>query len=367
MEKSNFNGGDSAEVEKNNLRRANQDRGGKTLDDVKKKAETVETRGKVSRTPKVNMDDFGDVYPEKEIAEDKKYVDNTEAKIGNDLDEGRRAKMFEQMFVQGVLTGGWLGSPESNGVTAAAASTCKYDDLKNRIDAFSTLYTRSKDGKLHANTIGVDVTISGAQNVIMRKLTHASNDNMKRPFGFTKIKYFTNGRDRYGIENLPRYVIGVSNYDVRDIEQMIRTNRQTGMLDFGLKNAKNIENRFKVLSEMYAENQLYLSKEPKELMTEEERIAYKKLTTMDKRLKQALQVAAKAVALQGHIKGLPEKLEGDKLITVVENKIIERSQNYFKEEQEEMRLRNPNFKEDPNNPHNDTYVQIMTCINKLRK
>ena len=341
-------------------RKENQNTGNKTVEVA------VQKKAKISSSPKVVMKDFTDCYSLSEINADQKYVKATESRIGIDSNEQKLAKDFERFFIHGVLNGGWLGRRDTNGITAAAAPTCKYDDYKNRIDVFSSLYHRSeKDGKLYASTIGIDVTISGDKGTIMDKLTRTSNDNVKRSFGFSKLKYFTNGRDRYPIENIPRYVIGVSNYDVKDIQELTKFDPRTGLLNFNTSSVKNLEYRFKVLSEMYTENQLYLSKKPKELTSDAEKKAYDKLINMDSQLKQALLRASKEIARKGYL-GVPSNLEGDKLISAIEAKIISKSKQYFEEEKKELRLKRPDL--DLNSKtHTDTYVQIITCARELMK
>ena len=323
---------------------------------------------KINLAPRVIMEDFTDIYSSSEINSDQKYISGTEARIEKTpylQKQQRLANAFEQFFIHGVLNGGWLGRKDTNGITAAATSTCKYDDYRNRIDAFSTLYHRSeKDGKLYASTIGIDVTISGDKKTILDKLTRTSNDNIKRPFGFSKLKYFTNGRSHCSIENVPRYIIGVSEYDVKDIAKLTKFDSRKNLLNFNTNSAKNLEYRYKVLSEMYAENQLYLSRKPEKTVSDTEKEAYSKLTNMDKRLKQALLIASEEIAKKGYL-GISEHLTGDRLISAVETKLIERSKQYFKEEQKELQLKRPDLVLDSN--HADTYVQIITCTRELMK
>ena len=329
---------------------------------------------RLRRFLKVNVDDFLGYYPEEKIARDKKYVAATEKNIGKNSDTEvnltqKLANDFENFFIFGVVTGDWLGSKEVNGVTAAAGATAKYDDYKHRIDAFSVLYYESeRDHKNYSIAIGTDVTISGSHKTIMDKFERPHNESgLELPFGFSKLDYYTNGKVHKEMPLMPRYIIGISNYDVNDINETVATDH-TGAKMFRLATAKNFINRFKVLSEMYVENQLYLARLPEERETPELKSAYNKLKIMDKKLSDALYAATKHLSLSKWPKRVHEEDYSDKnaFISAMEEAVREDSLSYFEENRAERLKKDAQDNSEPDDSHTDTYVQIMDCIKELK-
>lgn len=321
------------------------------------------TKTRISLMPKIDMGDG--YFPPETVKKHREYIKKTEQRITSDADEGKLAKSFENLCLQGIRTGAWLGHPDTNGVTASAANTCKYDDYRHRVDIFSTLYYKSeKDQKTYSPTIGMDVTISGDKNTIMEKLTRTSNDEKDvLPFGFSRLDYFTNGVSKKTHLLIPRYVIGISSYDVRDINQTVKFDKTRNMLNFGLKNAKNMENRFKVLSEIYAENQLYLAMEPAERDTPELKLAHNRLLVVKNKLEQALISSGKELIKSGFMKGISEGGNKMDMVRAIEERLLEEGQKYFEEEQADYIMRGGVA----NESHSDTYVQIMNCVKDLTK
>lgn len=316
-----------------------------------------------SLRPRVVPKDFLGYYPQNKLDHDDAYVEEHKEIFGTD--ESPLAKDFESIFMHGVRTGGWLGDFDGKGTRAAIARTAEYDDIKHKVDDFSTIYYASpRDGKTHSITIGTDITISSDADVVMEKLTRFTNGGDYFPFGFSRLDYFTDGIAHKSMPLLPRYTIGVSSYDVKDILKNTPYSEQKNALDFSKPTAANAKTRFKVLSEMCAQNDFYLAMEPGKEEREkvlELKSAHSKLMIMRERLNDSLTAAAKDVA---RYMGL-EKPESDaELVSKVEEALLKESQDLYSRRRAES-LASSGRVDDK--PHFDTYALILESTRELTR
>ena len=248
------------------------------------------------------MADFADVYPAQKLASDQRYVNNFQSRVADEKSELAPAQIFEQMFTNGVMLGNWLGNSryEDGKVvqdfTVETHNTVPYDDIRNKVDAFTTLHFKEpiEDEEFGVRTdkvaLGFDVTTNNSRRQLLDKLTRSYNGNQELPFGFSHLDYYRD-RDEHGpMEMLPRYTIGLSKSDVNAIAETARIRESDGTVDFGLFSGKNLINRFKVLSEIRAENELYQAMLPDDMDSEMVQQANVQLYAVDQCLHDALEI-----------------------------------------------------------------------------
>lgn len=331
----------------------------------------------------LNMEDFSQVYTPGEIRRDQEYVQEMKAKFGS---HSPQADQFEGLFVDGIVNAGWLGQIDretgNEDFSVLAAETTDYDDISNAVDAYAVLdfgRRMPEIGNRKKLPIGFDVTISGSDKVVMGKLTKFYSDGVELPYGYSHIKYYYDGNIRREMPEVLRYVIGISGYNVKYIEK--KQNSDTGRYSFGADTSRNFINRFKVLAEMRAENELYSAMLPDERELPAEKRADRDLEFTGELIEKAYRRTVKAIVERRMIadadirrmaeKDLAEKPDvSRKLCKIVEDYYLELSHRQYLEDVEEQTLKQKQRGEepkepDPNDPHEDTFVQIISCCRRL--
>lgn len=186
------------------------------------------------------------------------------------------AKRFEWKLVVGIQAGRWLGNVGNDpAFTTVSHVSADYDDYIHRLDVFTTLRLKEpiirerKSGnplKISQVPIAFDATVSTNSAKIEEKLTKMSNSGTDLPFGFTQIDYYTDNRQKRALESCPRYVIGISSRETKDCVS------DRDLQDISCEpNANNTTMRFKVLSEMRAQNRLFQAMLPEKSAQEPDR------------------------------------------------------------------------------------------------
>lgn len=350
-----------------------------TMRNVGRKVLSAGTIEHATRVRNVQMEDFQGVHPPAKLTADRSYLDRVEQAMDTRNEKGA-AMLFEQMFLDGITVGAWLGNVEvteagmQTSFTVDARGTTKYDDISHKVDAFATLDFKEPiidedyDTETSQVVLGFDVTINADREKIYEKLTKAYNDRIKLPFGFSHLDYYENRRERKMVAMLPRYVIGVSGYDVRAIEESTRVRPEVGTLVFDLNSGQNLINRFKVLSEIRAENELYQAMLPDDLDSAMLQEANASLYAIDQCLHGALLKCTSAIMKSKCLpRAVLERVETAtrsgrevKARGIIEEYLLQRSQKAFLEEASQVGQNGR-----PRCGDKDTFVQIMECCRNL--
>lgn len=326
----------------------------------------------------LKMENFSDIYPEKKIHKDERYVQGVREFVGIGLEDNYLEKSLEDLFISGVQLGRWLGNSERHAREANSSAgeeasfttktykTTEYDDFRHCTDAFTLLYFKDKltpeVGKsFRTLPLGFDVTLSSDRRQILDKLTHFYNDDEELPFGFTHLDYFTDGKKHMNCPIIPRYVIGVGRYDVKDL------NRKTGRGErFRLNSAENLQTRFKILSEIRAQNELFEAMLPEDAYdnpSENVKIARAYIEVADRQLNHALGVCAnELIQYQALPSEVIEQTQENPLRTraIIEEFLLQDSREKFLKSDKRWIQHPPKRLDDP-------FVQIMTYTRKLRE
>lgn len=155
----------------------------------------------------VRMDDFTDLYGEKNVRTHKDYVDRHIREFEHS-DGKRIATIFEAVFLEHGEQSNWFGDK------AEVIKTSVYDDIKNGVD--TVLEIVENDNTAAHLALGIDVTFS---NQIGGKLERIRSEIEGGTLA--EIKYFKS--DRLGIrgemKQVPRLVIGV---DIKTVDELAR-------------------------------------------------------------------------------------------------------------------------------------------------
>lgn len=336
---------------------------------------------KTNQQPEILIDDFSDVYDAKKIFADKRYVAGVEKHFDSETNELKTANVFEQMFISGVMLGNWLGGTtvEGDGIvedfSPSARSTNRYDDLKNRIDTAVTLdFDEPIRDDENRNTmkklvLGFDTTINNSRQQLLDKITRSSNTDVELPFGFSRLTYYQDDSGHGKIPLTPRYVVGLNGDEVNDVLQLSRIRQSDNTIDFELFSAKNLYNRFRILSEIRAENELYQAMLPDKLDSRVLKNASTQLYIADRCLNKALKVCAHELVKR---KCLPTEINEKaasaiasgrsvKARNIIQEYLLRRDQEIFDSESKERQSQGK-----PTIGTGDTFVQIMQICDQLK-
>ena len=321
--------------------------------------------GRSVNSVQLREEDFADVYSAKELARDQRYVDECKRNFPEKLSSKKEPRAFERLFVRGVQMGRWLGNlPNEHGVVDFATrtyETTEFDDYMHRVDAFTVLrfnepIETDSGEEVKTLPLGFDVTLNWRRENVMDKITRSYNDNAELPFGFTQLKYFTDGQDKSGLPLLPRYVIGVSAAEVRSLrEQMKGSNAKLFTPDV-------LKMRFKTLAEIRAQNELFQAMLPDDVYDSEDsklHMAQSSIEVADEQLNKALADCSNEMVKR---RMLPhEVLEQIKSSgnpfrarKAIEDYLLAESERQFNSRWHGKADQNP-----------DVFFQIMTCVREL--
>lgn len=330
----------------------------------------------------LEMADFADVYPTEKIASDQRYVQKFEKHVSPEAKNALApAQIFEQMFTQGVMLGNWLGNVGfADGRTfekfaVEAHNTLPYDDIRNKIDTFTTLAfaepieDEDYGVSIDRMALGFDVTTNNSREKLLDKITRFYNGAQELPFGFSKLDYYSDGSQHGALPMLPRYTIGLSATDVKAVAETARVRPANDTVDFGLFSGQNLINRFKVLSEIRAENELYQAMLPDDMDTEIVQQANIQLYAVDQCLHEALNVCTRELVnrrclpapVLAEVEAAEQKGRGMQARNIVEKYLLQRSQEIFDSESNERSAWGRETLGD-----GDTFVQIIQLCDELK-
>ncbi len=350
----------------------------------------IRRRGRIALMAAMNLgkdetaiQDFSEVYPDTKLRSDERYVKKAESLMSvEERNQMTPAHMFEEMFTSGVTLGNWLGNVSlgENGVEehfeVEAQDSLRYDDILNRIDAFTTLDfpepIEDEDFGLSTDRIvlGFDVTTNPNRNKLLDKITRAYNGDQELPFGFSKLDYYHNDSgERGGLSMLPRYTIGLSSSNVEAIAETARIRERDGTVDFGLNTGKNLINRFKVLSEIRAQNELYQAMLPDDMDSEIVQQADMQLYVADQCLHRALTICAQELVKHkclppqviAEVEAAQSKGRTAQTRNIVQEYLLRRSEEIFASEAKESESRGQRSQGD-----GDVFVQIIQLCDELK-
>ncbi len=332
------------------------------------------------RSFELKLTDFNELYSTHKLERDQAYVERTEARFNHDPDSGKLAQTFERIFAQGVQIGRWLGNlPSADGeqFTTQTFAATRYDDLSHRVDAFSTLtFAESFEGsaglELTTLPLAFDVTLQVDRAKVLDKLTRSYNDNRQLPFGFSSIDYYTDGEVEHYLPLVPRYVIGVSGEEVQQLAETFQRGNEDSKWLPNMLSPQMLQARFKVLSEIRAQNELFEAMLPDDAYDSEDPLIQRASTYIeaaDENLKHALAVCSRELIARRYVPY--EVLEYAKshpnspnLRQQIENALLHKAHDHFIEEGMDRCRRNGEIF-DQHTTDDDTFVQIITLTRTL--
>lgn len=347
--------------------------------DLGRKAIVNALRG---RADDLEMADFTDVYPPEKIAADERYVQKFEKLVpADEKNELAPAQVFEQMFTNGVVLGNWLGNVgfadghTVNKFSVQAHNTLPYDDIRNKIDTFTTLTfaepieDEDYGTSIDKVTMGFDVTTNNSREKLLDKITRFYNGQQELPFGFSQLEYYSDRAGHGPLTLVPRYTIGLSMSDVNAVAETARIREKDGTVDFGLFSGKNLVNRFKILSEIRAENELYQAMLPDDMDSEIVQQANVQLFAIDQCLHDALEVCTQELVNRrclppqviAEVEAAQHKGRGTQARNIVQEYLLSRSQEIFDSESKERATWGKETLGD-----GDTFVQIIQLCDELK-
>lgn len=169
------------------------------------------------------------------------------------------ARKLERIFLDNLLD--FLFSTdnaEKLSFSLVSSESSNLDDEINRVDVFSCLtfdspvYEEESELEFSYLPLGFDITVSGERKKILEKLVKSSRNPDPLPFGFTEIKFFKTPEEIREEPLVPRFVVGISDYDVDSLARAVKNPDSLSAQKF----------RFKILSELKTELDFYLSMLP---------------------------------------------------------------------------------------------------------
>ena len=335
-------------------------------------------------SPKLQMEDFSDTFSDARIRSDRDYVNYCKLRFPNQYsnDFERSAQKFERLFVSGLQIGRWLGNlPDEQGqvpFNTRSYEATPLDDISHRVDVFTTLrFTNpietSSQIKVQQLPLAFDITLQDQRQQIVNKLTCCNNNTrLKLPFGFTQIRYYTDGHEKSSLFLVPRYVIGVSKNDIDEISQSSQPSQsrtQTTTPQPNLRSPASLTARFKVLSEIRAQNELLQAMLPDDAEESDDlslRTAAAYIEAADEQFNHALQVCTQMIT---NSKMLPKDVlariqdRPTRTRSIIEEYLLGTShEEYVDRGRAYSRRKGRAFDDDGKD---DTFVQIMRCTRQL--
>ena len=285
-----------------------------------------------------SMNDFKAVRNNNEVNDDLRYLEDRKKDFGG---KGWLAKQLENISSHGFVDDEWLGNVSSKTgrapfevspiYTAVDSTGTPYDDVVNRIDYAVSIH--STDGQ-EESIIGFDVTLNN--DALTDKLFRTTNDERKNlPFGFSGLDYgyLPDENMLSKMQNITRYCVAMNldedtaktyNYHYDFLMSKEAKNAKTERILESLNYLKhfNARARFEVLSEVFAQNELFQAMLPelngKDNLTIND--AKAKLATIQKMLRPALHQAAIHYPINQSIQAI---LSGGKVLQEGDREAIE--------------------------------------------
>lgn len=330
----------------------------------------------------MRIEDFVGVYPDAKLRRNERYVrdfrihSNT-VKLDN-YEGAEESRQLEQIFLEGIQVARWLGNTgtkrsEISGLgqfSTLSFEAAEYDDIRHRVDVFTLLKFRQPPEneagiKFRTLPIAFDLTLAGNRNAIIDKLTRSCNDDEPLPFGFTRVDYFTDGKNRMGCPIMQRFTVGISGNEIASlVRQMMEHARHPG---YGLHSKTNLRTRFRMLSELRAQNELAEAMLPEnayESPSKNVRIARAYIEVSDRVFSHALSECAQDMV---QFRALPTSVLAKiaenprKIRTTIEDYLMWEGQKYFQKDQQELIA----DEVAEGGHYTDAFVQNMTQTRKL--
>ncbi len=329
--------------------------------------------------------DFADIYPAGKIQSDIDYVERIQKRIEEEREKlekevGPDAKAFEKFFIAGIQRGRWLGNVANtdgeNTFTTETHETTDFDDLRHRIDAFTTLHfaepVETTAGNINKLPMAFDVTLQDNREKIVDKLTRCSNAKTPLPFGFSELTYYTDSGKKSAFNLLPRYVIGINGDEAKYIRETTHVDPNTGVASFNALSPRTLITRFKVLTEIRAQNELFQIMLPEDIDESDDirwRQASAYIEAADECLRQALRVCSnELVQRQCLPRAVLDKIAARPAAAspqpVIEEYLMQSAHEAFVDQKRERcRRTGERFVEGESD---DTFVAIVNCARQLR-
>ncbi len=285
-----------------------------------------------------SMNDFKAVRNNNEVNDDLRYLEDRKKDFGG---KGWLAKQLENISSHGFVDDEWLGNVSSKTgrapfevspiYTAVDSTGTPYDDVVNRIDYAVSIH--STDGQ-EESIIGFDVTLNN--DALTDKLFRTTNDERKNlPFGFSGLDYgyLPDETMLSKMQNIPRYCVAMNldeetaktynyHYDFLMSKEAKTAKTERIMESLNYLKHFNARARFEVLSEVFAQNELFQAMLPelngKDNLTIND--AKAKLATIQKMLRPALHQAAIHYPINQSIQAI---LSGGKVLQEGDREAIE--------------------------------------------
>lgn len=321
----------------------------------------------------IHPEAFTDVHDQATLARHARYVARKDAEFNSGTIEQKLSQQFETIFLDGIRLGNWLGSTTTRADHTIqqnffldARPAAKYDDYRHRADVIATLdFTEPIEddyGELSQAVLAFDVTINSDPATIRDKLTRAYNDDAELPFGFTHLDYYQSSDSRGTAPMVPRYVIGTSKYDLKNLQEISSTD-SNGHLHINRNSARALIDRFKVLSEIRAQNELFDAMLPDDWDDARVQKAASLIGAVDECLDRALKTSAELLLCSPALpESVRQKARSGSAYRTIEEYLLKSTQAEYSEWLEEQHRRG-NFHYGPQ----DTYVEIVTSARKLSK
>ena len=285
-----------------------------------------------------SMNDFKAVRNNNEVDSDTRYLEDRKKDFSG---KGWLAKQLENISSHGFVDDEWLGNVSSKTgrapfevspiYTAVDSTGTPYDDVVNRIDYAVSIH--STDGQ-EESIIGFDVTLNN--DILTDKLFRTTNDERKNlPFGFSGLDYgyLPDETMLSKMRNIPRYCVAMNldeetaktynyHYDFLMSKEAKTAKTERIMESLNYLKHFNARARFEVLSEVFAQNELFQAMLPelngKDNLTIND--AKAKLATIQKMLRPALHQAAIHYPINQSIQAI---LSGGKVLQEGDREAIE--------------------------------------------
>ena len=220
----------------------------------KRKTEALEKIVKENFRP--TIDDFSNSPIHRRfIRKDKEYVARNQRNFeySKSADDQYHPKAIEYLVQFSINNGNLFYDEENESYTADSIWPTEFDDYSNRVDA--AFFLRSSDFKC---PVAFDITTKPDESGVREKILISSNDkNLGYPVGLTDIRYC---RDEDGDlswqTHVPKYCVGV---DKRTIDDTLERSSVPEFGDLKIDKEQTALISFKILYEMSAQNQLFIT------------------------------------------------------------------------------------------------------------
>lgn len=168
------------------------------------------------RQAAISMDSFGDLYDQRSIQEDKRYVKEQERKFEDEENPEtkgaqKRGELLEALISEQISYNNWLGRE------AKPIIPSRYDDIRNGVDLIVEFL---HDPGISRLALNIDITSSAAK--ISKKVSKIKQEIKNG--SLVMVKYFSSKhaqpKQRGELSGIPRVVIGVDAATMRQLSQL---------------------------------------------------------------------------------------------------------------------------------------------------